>query len=447
MRIHVIAIGVVCAGLASSASAQVQDRPARPYEGLFGGGRATDRTRTQHELSLNTSLLGGYDDFGVSESGGLPPGSGAQRGNGTSGFIESGLRYAFIQSTRSVTAEGRGYFNSYSSGEPTVGGDATVSGTTRVGMRNQLSASGSARNEPFFSIGEFGALAQSGEAVLPGNDPTLGGLSEERFWTLSSSASFGRGWTARQTSAFAYNFSKSDAPSTVGYDSTTHTASLSHSWQFSRSAGFQGGYSFGKSSVETGAAPMTSHTFDAGFDYTRRLSATRSMGFTGRLGASYIEAIPTADQERGAYWAPSAQGTVRIDIGRSWAVGASYSRSATVLDRIAVRTFYSDAMTVNAGGSMGRRFDATMSAGLARGDAGSQGGEARYSSYTATAQLRAALARCCATFVSYSYYDYTLSNFTLQQGVPPQSTQNGVRVGFSIWLPIVGGNARTGGPR
>ena len=439
-----IAIGVVWLGCAATVAAQVQNRPARPYEGLFGGGQAMDRTRTQHELSLTTSVLGGYDDFSATEDTASVPQPPGQRTNGTSGFLEAALRYAFIQSTRSVTVEGRGYVNSYSSSDPMIGGDTTVSAGTRVGQRSQVSASGSASNEPFFSLGEYGALAQSGDTVLPGNDPTLG-LSDQRFWTFSSSASFGRRWTARQTSVVTYDYSTTDAPSLVGFDSSTHSASLSHNWQFNRAAGLLGGYSFERSAVETGAAPMTSHTFDVGVDYSRRLSRTRNITFTGRFGASYIEAIPVADQERGDYWAPSAEGSVHVDIGRSWAAGASYWRSATVLDRIAVRTFYSDALNVGTGGSLGRRVDATVSAGLARGDAGGQGGEAHYWSRTATTQLRVALARCCATFVSYSYYDYELRDFTLQQDVPPQSTQNTVRVGFSFWMPIIGGNPRQGG--
>jgi hypothetical protein len=67
-----------------------------------------------------------------------------------------------------------------------------------------------------------------------------------------------------------------------------------------------------------------------------------------------------------------------------------------------------------------------------------EGAVGNFDSYTASYQLRWALARCCATVASYSYYSYRLEGVTLPSGLPQRSGTSGFRVGMSIWLPLYG---------
>ena len=125
-----------------------------------------------------------------------------------------------------------------------------------------------------------------------------------------------------------------------------------------------------------------------------------------------------------------------------------YSRTLSVLDRVSVQRFASDAIMMSAGGLLGHRVDLTVAGGLARGATpAAESASGSYDSYTATTQLRWALARCCATTASYSYYDYTLRNVFVLGGLPSHSTNNGLRVGFTIWLPLYGSGGDNTGTR
>ena len=63
MRRLVLATVVCVCAVAADASAQMVQRPARPYRGLFGGGPTTDPNRTRSELTFTGSVLVGHDTW------------------------------------------------------------------------------------------------------------------------------------------------------------------------------------------------------------------------------------------------------------------------------------------------------------------------------------------------------------------------------------------------
>ena len=177
--------------------------------------------------------------------------------------------------------------------------------------------------------------------------------------------------------------------------------------------------------------------------FSGRLSPTRSLALSGAGGASYYEPATGLEPETGAptelrgHWTPSGRASIRLDLARSWALNADYSRTTAVLNRITVETFHSDALYVRLGGLINPRLDATFSGGFTRGNAAGVNDQGRYDSYTATAQLRYALSRTWATFVSYTYYDYGLQQIQTSERLPDQETQNRVRVGLTFQVPLV----------
>ena len=68
-----------------------------------------------------------------------------------------------------------------------------------------------------------------------------------------------------------------------------------------------------------------------------------------------------------------------------------------------------------------------------------------YQAYSGAAQLRYALARCCAVTADYDYYYYKLHDVVRPAGLPEEYDRNAIRVGLSLWLPLYG--AVNGGGR
>lgn len=422
-------------GHAGESGAQVQQWPPRSSGGgLFGAGQAS-ADRGGHDLSLSTSLIGSQGESAV-ETG---TGAGAVSPDGGSvGLLDSELRYTFRRGASSLESSGRGYVSAYADARRLAGGELRVSATVAPGRRTRVTASQSLRSDPYLSLGAFGQLADVENVGLPDTDPTLG-LAAQRSWRQDSSVSLGRDWSTRQTSGLSYNYSKVEFPAQgIGFDSILQSATASHNWRFSRAAGVRVDYNASRTDYQSElTAPLTSHSLLGGVDYTRRLSRTRQLGFGVSVGAANTDTVSAGSAGLARHWTPSAGATVRTDIGRSWAINGDYNRSSTVLAQAVLQTFYSDTLSVRAGGLIGRRLDATVTVGVARGrtPAGIDA-VGRYDSYTGTTQLRWALASCCATTVSYSYYDYDVQGIELTTGFPPRSEIHAVRIGLTLWAPL-----------
>jgi hypothetical protein len=439
-----LALTLACAGVAH---AQVRDLPARPYRGLFGGGRPPDPNRLGHQLSLNVNLLGGYDDI-TQVAGSADPNAPVQpRFTGSTGFAEANLRYLLSKRERSFEVSGRGYLTSFSAGSPSLGADVQLQAAAPMGRRARIRASQAVRNAPYLSLGEFGQLESVvGLGTLPQDDPTLG-LAELRSWGLDSSVSVSRDWTTRQSMSASYALGRTDYPDeTLGLDSRSQTGSVDYTWRYSRVSGLHGSYTAANTDFPGREnAESTTHTMDGGLDYNRRLSPTRRVTVSGNGGAVYLRNIsPTTGQLTG-YWTPAARASVRLDVARSWVVNADFSRSVSVLDRISVQRFASNAFAARVGGLITNRLDASISGGFSQGrTAASESQSGEFESYNASAQFRLALARWGAATFAYNYYDYTLRNVFVLGGLPSHSTNNGFRVGISFFLPLYGSAVDTG---
>jgi hypothetical protein len=251
---------------------------------------------------------------------------------------------------------------------------------------------------------------------------------------------YSRDWTTRQSTSVGYTYSRTDfAEGSLGIEGRAHALDLQHTWQFSRSAGIVGSYHTSRSRFIGEDLQPSSQSATVGFDYVRRLSPTRQIAFGAEGGAMYVEIItPEADALSGR-WTPSASGHVRVDLGRSWAVATQYTRSPTVLHQAALRTFYSDAVAVNAGGLITRRLDATFTGSMALGRApGGEGALGEYQTVSGVGQLRWAISRSIAAVVGYVYHDYRVMNVRVLEGFAVRSQSHGIRVGVSVWAPLIG---------
>jgi hypothetical protein len=63
----------------------------------------------------------------------------------------------------------------------------------------------------------------------------------------------------------------------------------------------------------------------------------------------------------------------------------------------------------------------------------------RFDSYLASGRLRSALSRTLAAYAEFRYYHYQFDESVIRPiGVPSSFSRRGVRVGLSVFLPLIG---------
>ncbi|HET7218503.1 MAG TPA: hypothetical protein VFJ02_10670 [Vicinamibacterales bacterium] len=453
MRRIIIIAALLLGVCAVSASAQVAQRPTRPYRGLFGGGPPPDPNRTRHELTFTASILGGYDDYVTPTAIGDEPAPDIQ--NGFSTNASAALEYFYGRAARSFSADLQAISNAYySSGvSPTLGADMTLAYSSDVGRRGHFGVTQDLSYEPTLVLGAFAPLAADVESsALPETGTGVqSGFVDQRSWSAITTVTAERRWTPRRTTSANASYSQRTYLDALGFDSTTISADVRQTAGLSRTTSLDASYRYADTDLERatgGTLPLTDHTVEVGLSYSKRLSPTRQIQLSGGGGASYIKTESETDFSPLDYWTPSGHATVRIDVGRSWAVGADYRRAVSVLQGLTLQSFPTNAVSVRVDGTMSRRIEVAASTAYSTGQsgAGETGGDFR--AYSGDVQLRFALARCCATSVTYDYYIYRLNDIPdVPSGIPSNYDRNAIRVGFTLWLPLYGSYGQAEGGR
>jgi hypothetical protein len=448
MRSLLICALVVC--LPNLAEAQAVQRPTRPYRGLFGGGPPPDPNRTRQELTFTASFLGGYDDV-VTPTGVSPTDPTFVRESGFAGFGDANLRYWYGRNSRYVSLEGGAYSNVYSDTNvtPSVGTNLRFIGETELARTNVVQVRLGASYDPSLVLGAYGPLLDgvTDPSLLPDSGQTAG-FVEQRSWSTDTALRFSRRMTTRQTATLEYGYSMRTYLDELGYDNKAQLGTVEYEWAASRRGTLRGTYEYSNGDLEDFfglPTPLISHTMEFGGGYTRRFSPSREMTLTAGAGATHVDTLSSLDRAPITYWTPSGYGSLGIDIGRSWMLSASYRRAINVLQGVSLQSFATDVGSVRADGLISRRLEGVFSASYSNGTSGSGEEPGRYETYNGNAQLNYALSRCCAVSLVYDYYYYNLTDVAdLSPGLPPRYDRNAVRVGFSLWLPLVGTYATPG---
>ncbi len=457
MRPVVLATVVCACAVAADASAQMVQRPARPYRGLFGGAPTTDPNRTRSELTFTGSVLVGHDTWlsPAGAAGGIDATTAPQSGGTLNG--EAAIRYHRGRAQRSVTVDARTLTLGYSGigVDPTINGHVSIDGETNLGRVAQLRLAQSFSYEPTLVLGGTGAsLGDAGTALAPEADIPIvssvtSGYLEQRSWSSNSSASVERRWTPRQTTEVNAGYLRSTFLDELGFDTRAVRADASHTWQVTRTASLRGLYSF--TDLHSQAAdglttPMTDQRIDGALGYARRLTPTRHLSFSVGGGATRVSTLNSSNRSPLAYWMPSGEGSFAIDVGRSWSVATNYTRSVSVLQGVSLTTFATDSANVAVDGLISSRIETSISATYSNGHAGGSNTQGRFEHYTGSLQFRYAISRCCAAAINYDYYVYTFADVPdLSPAFLSNFDRQAIRVGFTVWLPLYG-RYTDGGP-
>jgi hypothetical protein len=225
-----------------------------------------------------------------------------------------------------------------------------------------------------------------------------------------------------------------------------HNREQSAVLQFARSAGrdtsFRAFYTFrlgAQRTMDGFRRRVVSHDAQFGIGHQWRHSAARrtvlslAAGPTLRDEPSLLQTGETGETGR----LVSAVGSISIshDLSRSWTAAISYRRGAGFSGGVVP----SNAATVDVHGTAGRRVDLAVSAGYTDGEIGLNTLDNRYATSFGSAAIQVALTRIVAVHGQYFVYRYDFGTVTsLAAGLSPRVNREAVRVGVTLWLPILG---------
>lgn len=429
---------------------------ARPFSGLFGG--AEPASRRKHSLSLSGSLFGAYstDIAPQSLDGEVDPHEASVLAGGT-----GSLDYSRYWSSASFGAQlegSRSWIEAYQgTRDPWVtrwnaGVDGTIS--HMLTRRTRIGAYGAALYSPYltFGVNEF---LPGNIATLPGDIPGLDyALAKDPSVLTSAGATLAFALNRKSSFEAAYDVrDRSFVSSSQGqFDRLEQFIGGRYRYRFSRYAGLRAGYGVRRTAFdEPGSEPISSHIIDLGLDagYGRSYALTRRTTFSFSTDSSVFVDETSGNGTRGdGSFDPRTRlffgGTADLfhSMGRSWVARTGYRRGVSYEDGFDV-PLLSDTAFGSLAGLITERLDFSASAHYTSGSVGFSGPDNRYDTSSAVAGLRYAMTRQLAAFAQYFYYHNSFQqNVVLPSHLRSQLDRQGVSVGLTAWLPLIGSRGR-----
>lgn len=414
---------------AGSSAAQTLAPPVeRPEQGLFDRAPGTDRN-----LEVTAIVASAYDDNLAAENGSSAPDPHTQ----VSGFYDSVAgRVSFMKRFHRFTlalSEGS-TFRYY----PSLGDLASMQHAGTAGVqadfgRTHMDVNGTLELVPFFGIMNQLPLFDPGLGGLPTSTADLAAIKRDQRSSNAAASvrrAIGRNSSISGSANYAVSRFLDD-----GTGRTTGTAGGRLSKGLNRDFSFVAGYAYNLATyrVTTGPPQITElHNIDVGFDFNRALGPTHrtTIGFTtGTAAMTY----PGGRREY------SLTGDFRLnrEIGRTGHAAAAYKRGVGFVAGFP-QPFFADTVTADVGGLITRTVSLTLSGGYSKGQLGLVTSNNNTENYTGNVQVRRALSRRASLRAEYHFYHYRFDQTAgLPEGMPPQLSRQGLRVGFDLWLPLV----------
>lgn len=431
-------------GFVSSAQAQVIEAQPRPAGRRSGAPSTPDPNRSAQELLLTLSLSGGYDNNLIPTEFVLPVDQYTFLDEGYASAAAGSVVYRVGTSTRNIEGRGQGYVRRGATivGLP-AGGDASITGTTSIGRRMGVNVGGVVSYEPTSLSTTFGALGTPVDEAMPDVSP-IQAITPQRWLSVNGSAGFYRNWTSRQRMHLQYSGGRRRPDTGPRQDTRLQSAALGYVWDPRQNAGFQLSYRFNehRSDLLNADQPVRTQAVDVGIRLDRRLSPTRRMGFTfgGGAARTWSQAQALEGIPRREFTLPTAFGSARVNIIRQWNLSFDLRRDVSVLDGIAPEPFATIATGVRLEGEVGSRLQLAISWASTKGDTQS-GSASAFNTATGTAQIQYAFSRFGGLFVGYTYYEHQQEgSLPTLTALPRSYNRNSVRLGLTLWLPVVGGS-------
>ena len=407
---------------------------------VFGARPGVDPLAPSRLLTFTVDLLGGYDS-NQTPAGAATPDGALYTGlpSGDVGAVSATLRYRAGSEDRYFEATGRSRGSrSASLNEQLVGGIARASAFTRAGPRHGISGDVEFGFEPTYLFNAFGpVVAQLDGSVVASLNPIMG-VTEQQWLNSAATAGVYRDWTLRQRTDVAVHASYREPVKGLGFESRSQSGTIRHSWGFSRRSALDLVYRLDDDVQQLAGAEqrLRQHAAELELSTERQLSATRSIRFSiggGALAGRTRSSLAGDDVD---LWSPIASASTRLDLSRSWSLDLDVRRSVTILRDITPEPFATGAAGLELTGNLSPRAQVQLRGAYSRG-ASEWTGSGSFDSTVATAQVQFALARSCALFAGYTYYDHRIRDVrTFHPGFPNSYAHQSIRGGLTLWLPL-----------
>lgn len=419
-------------------------QPGGQTGGLFGRQGPRDTTRSRQTLAILVNGSTGVDRNRDSNGQPLPPATFGAQQSGTISSVDGALAYSANWGRSSITSNARGYANYGTEGVGRiVGASGSLQGNFALSARNGVVVDTSASYDPGILFDAFGAVADQidtgGVSGVPGASPTQG-VSEGRWLSYAATGGVYRAWTTRQRTVLAGTFAHRQAQQGAGLDNTVGGGSARHTWAAREGKTFELGYRIDgqEQMTATGASTVYTQAGDAVFSFDRRISPTRRVSVSLGSGVVYVRTPSDVTRTDVTFVVPSFSALARVNLFRRWELALDARRDITVLRGLSPVVFKSDAGALRLGGTPVERLQLQFSIGASRGSAESTA-LGSFDMTTAVAQAQFALSRYAALSTSVNYYVHRLRDVTtLDPRFPSGFRRSSVRVGVSLWLPVVG---------
>jgi hypothetical protein len=392
-------------------------------------------------LNVNVLLLEAYDDDALSDVR-----QGGVIGEQLPGFYTALLASAEYSRTgrrdfklRGTAASTFRYYNDLQEIR-SVGHNAALGFSAPLPARMTLEVNQAVAYSPSFLSGLFPGASTEVMGVAPALAPDYAALDTESLvYQTSAGASRQIGRDGRISGAVNYQYTDYTRATTV--DRNVESVNLTGNFRrpVSRNTSLNVGYGYRTGDYgQAEAGTTTEHRADVGFDFSRRLSASRGLSVAFSLGGSAVD-IPSSSSAlvSGAKYDVQGGATLQFQFAPGWATSGSYRRGVEFMPALAEPVFV-DGASVSVQGMITRRVTLEMGAALASGDSILSQGDSRFDTYTGTARLQVAATRMLAFFGEYLYYFYDFSgNPRLTPDGPTTFERNSIRGGIALWIPAI----------
>jgi hypothetical protein len=442
LRTSIIAFATAV-GLCFSAGRAECQSTSPSSTAVYGGAQA--RNAPSDGLGLSVQAYGAYDDnvlAGTSGSGTptFPAVSSAQ-----SGFY-SGLATGLLYGHSGERASFRSWANSAVVYYPDQSDLTAIYHQLGLGLSaplgDRVNISGTAFGDysPRYTLRLFPVLAAvetetelaiSDQIAAPAPDLDYTIVQRDSY-RYGGSGSVNVSLTTRSSLGVGYGYAQSS--STDGFfDMQVRNARASFGYKISRNASLTAGYSRQEAMYERpNARTSLAESVNIGVNFNKPLSITRRTYVQFATGTAITENL---QGERSLRATGSA--LLSHQIGRSWSVHADYRRGVGYLEGFVEPTFY-DSAGAGVGGLISPRVEFSSDARYFRGSVNLRS-SSPFDTYSAWVRVRTALNRSLAAYAEYFFYRYEFADASTRPiGVASQYHRNGVRVGLSLWVPLVG---------
>jgi hypothetical protein len=423
--------------------------PPRPPGGLFGSSRSD--TAGGDRLTFTFDGNEGVDSQLPLQLRTLVSPADLQSGGGFSTMFKAFVDYARnrprVRLAGSALSAVR-YFQQPGQADA-VSHSAALGASVRLPMQSTLQINQAAAYSPsyFYDLFPAAAVPVVGEAI-PANPAYRIDATRSYSYRTNVALVSGSVRTIRLTTSAEYSHTDFEEQTAARPDPTTYTIGAKVSRAVTRNGVLSAGYEYRTGDYEFGV-PTVEHRFPFGVEYSRALSVRRRATFRFNVTPATLEvpesALPNlfgTDQPLSAgaerMYRLEGDASVEYEFRPDWRASGNYRRGVDYLPLLTAPVF-TDGARARVTGLITPRVELWVGAGYVTGASLFDRGTQNLETYTGEVRVTYALKRSFALYSEYLYYYYDLRGQPgLAPGLPSVFEQNGIRVGFMLFVKTTG---------